>query len=323
MIAPSDRTPQTAAAQLRRILDMIPRLADGQPRKLEEIMAITGADLRSVIADLGSLAGRFDAPAGFVEGVTYLQEGDEVEIVARHFLRPMRLTMAELCALELGLSILRQQQPEVERGPIDRALGRLRQAISHAPADEGMRDWRYAELGDERLAAHHGVLREARMRGRKARITYRGSADTTPVERTVRPYALVHIRGTWYAIAFCERSDDVRFFRLDRLERAELTDDAYDVPEDFTPDALVRDGRLFRAEEAGTMRVRYSPRIARWIAEREGHALDADGSLTLEHPLADTGWAVRHVLQYGADAEVLEPAELRAEIVGRLREMLS
>jgi predicted DNA-binding transcriptional regulator YafY len=66
------------------------------------------------------------------------------------------------------------------------------------------------------------------------------------------------------------------------------------------------------------MRVRYSPRIARWIAEREGVEPDADGSLTLEHPLLDVQWGVRHVLQYGPDAEVVEPADVREEIARRL-----
>jgi len=59
--------------------------------------------------------------------------------------------------------------------------------------------------------------------------------------------------------------------------------------------------------------------IARWIAERAGKELAADGSLTLEHPLADEHWLVRHVLQYGADAEVIDPPEGRAAVRERLR----
>jgi predicted DNA-binding transcriptional regulator YafY len=69
------------------------------------------------------------------------------------------------------------------------------------------------------------------------------------------------------------------------------------------------------------MRVRYSPRIARWIAEREGGVPDSDGSLTSMHPLADPHWAVRHVLQYGPDAEVLSPEWLRVEIAGCVEEL--
>jgi predicted DNA-binding transcriptional regulator YafY len=49
----------------------------------------------------------------------------------------------------------------------------------------------------------------------------------------------------------------------------------------------------------------------------------ADGSLQVEYPLADTEWAIRHVLQYGADAEVLGPATVRRAVVERLRAALS
>jgi predicted DNA-binding transcriptional regulator YafY len=69
------------------------------------------------------------------------------------------------------------------------------------------------------------------------------------------------------------------------------------------------------------MTVRYSPRIARWVAERAAAPLEEDGSLVLEHPVADESWAVRHVLQYGPDAEVVAPAELRAVIAERMRAM--
>jgi predicted DNA-binding transcriptional regulator YafY len=43
----------------------------------------------------------------------------------------------------------------------------------------------------------------------------------------------------------------------------------------------------------------------------------------IDHPLADTDWAVRHVLQYGPDVTVLEPAAVREEVVRRLSRILS
>ena len=42
----------------------------------------------------------------------------------------------------------------------------------------------------------------------------------------------------------------------------------------------------------------------------------------MDHPLADRDWAVRHVLQYGPDVTVLEPAEVRVAIVGRLEQLI-
>jgi predicted DNA-binding transcriptional regulator YafY len=82
------------------------------------------------------------------------------------------------------------------------------------------------------------------------------------------------------------------------------------------------DGKAFQADGARTIRLRYSPAIARWIAEREGKTLAADGSLVMEHPLADTDWAVRHVLQYGPDVTVLEPADVRDAVRCRLERMV-
>jgi predicted DNA-binding transcriptional regulator YafY len=127
----------------------------------------------------------------------------------------------------------------------------------------------------------------------------------------------------WYAIAYCESSEALRVFRMDRVESAESLGDHYEIPADFSVSKTLKAGKGLKAELPFTgIKVRYSPKIARWIAEREGVAPDSDGSLTIEHPLADTEWGVRHVLQYGPDAEVLEPAAVRDEIRRRLSAMI-
>ena len=73
---------------------------------------------------------------GFVEGVQIYHEGDTVSVVTPHFLRPMRLTMSELCALELGLTMLRRERTPEEHRAIDGALERLRGAIVRLPPDD-------------------------------------------------------------------------------------------------------------------------------------------------------------------------------------------
>jgi len=105
------------------------------------------------------------------------------------------------------------------------------------------------------------------------------------------------------------------------VEETEATDEPYDVPADFALDALARDGRVLYGTPIAMMRVRYSPRIAPWIAEREGIDVGEDGALVMEHPVHDTGWAVRHVLQYGPDAEVLAPPAMRALVAEQLDAM--
>jgi predicted DNA-binding transcriptional regulator YafY len=107
---------------------------------------------------------------------------------------------------------------------------------------------------------------------------------------------------------------------MDRVEAVTPLADRFEVPATFSVAETLREGKGLQVDSppAG-MKVRYSKRIARWIAEREGVSVDSDGSLTIEHPLADAEWGVRHVLQYGRDALVIEPVAVRDEVIRRLK----
>lgn len=310
----------TAADQLKRLLTLIPRLADGESHPVADLATIVGTSADALIDDLRALVERFDTPGGFVDGVQIYQDGEAVSVVTQHFLRPMRLTMAELCALELGLAIVRTETPAEQTPPIDRALERLRSVISNVPGDE-----KRAGIATG-TAAVHGVsprhlaaLRSAVKEKRKARILYMKGSASDAEDRVVCPYCLVFASGMWYVVAHCERAKALRVFRLDRITEVTAGDERYAVPANFSVDDVLEQSKAMMASATRDMlRVRYSPRIAKWIAEREGVALQPDGSAIVEHPLHDDQWAVRHVLQYGAEAEVLGPPAIRAAIVDRL-----
>ena len=50
------------------------------------------------------------------------------------------------------------------------------------------------------------------------------------------------------------------------------------------------------------------------ILERGEGEEEPDGSAIVEHEVADPDWAVRHVLQYAGEAELLGPDDLRIRI---------
>lgn len=311
-----------AAEQLKRILTLIPHLADGEEHPIEEVAALAGVDRRSLVADLTSVSERYDTPGGWVDGVSITVDPNNVSVRTSHFLRPMRLTMPELCALELGLGLLHAERSAEELPAIERASERLRKAITQLPSNEQHERLRVAELAaagnPEFLATLRGALRAKK----KVRLRYRAGSRKESRERIICPYSLVFASGSWFVVAYCDDSEGMRFFRVDRVEGATQ------LAQGFTPDpehdiASIAGDRPFVGTPGQVMTVRYSPRIARWICEREGGALEADGSLLREYPLGDMGWAVRHVLQYGPDAEAIAPAELREEIVRRLEALPS
>ncbi|HEU4828415.1 MAG TPA: WYL domain-containing protein [Gemmatimonadales bacterium] len=316
---------ETAAAQLKRILHVIPTLADDQDHPIEEVARLAGVDRKTIVKDLRSVAERFDDPGGFVEGVAILIDPECVSVRTDHFHRPMRLTRRELAALELGLAMIRGERPPDEHRAIDNARKRLGAVVAELPEDadrvpgEGRLGLPLIAAGED--PSHRALLRSAIEESLKVRIAYQKADAREPSPRTACPHALVHASGMWYLVAHCDESG-LRFFRLDRVHRVDVLDEKFERSDDGAAEELPS-GPMFRAEAAGTVTIRYSPTIARWIAERAGKELDAQGGLTLEHPCADADWAVRHVLQYGPDAEVLEPAEIRAAVRTRLAMMAS
>ena len=309
----------TASAQLKRLLHLIPRVADGEEHTIAEIAGAVRMSPSELLHDLGAISERFDAPGGFVEGVSILIEQDTVCVNASHFHRPMRLTMPELCALELGLTMLRRERTPAEQGPVDRALERLRRTITQVPMLDRHQGTRYAELSEAGSAEHLAILRAAVAGRHKVQFRYRAGGATESTTRTICPHSIVFVDSMWYVIATGD-DETLRFFRLDRVEAVSPLEEEFERDDDVAR-RVQESGRAFESDTARRMTVRYSPRIARWVAEREGKALAEDGSLTLEHPVADESWAIRHVLQYGPDAELLAPAELRAMVATRLGQL--
>jgi len=314
-----------AAAQLHRLLHTIPALSDGKPHAIEEVARLARADRDTILRDLFSLSDRYGEPGGFTPGLRIRIEAEHGVTVdpSRHFRRPMGLSLRELYGLDLGLAMLRNERPPAEQPAIDRARERIRRLVAKLPGETLPADPWGGDTGAAGDPAILSTLRQGLRERRKVRLTYRSGEAAESATRTISPYGLIAARGAWYIVADCVERAAVRIFRVDRVEDAKLLSAGFEVPPSFSLDSVVHDGRVFQGDGSPPLRVRYSPRVARWVGERERVKPDADGSVIVEYPLADVQWAVRHVLQYGPDAEVLAPASVRRAVRERLERILT
>lgn len=315
----------TAAEQLRRLLLALPALADDSAHSLSDIAARVGASEEVVRRDLTALVTRVsEEPPGFTESVSLLFGADTVQFQTSsgHFRRPMALTREELHALDLGLAMLQHESPPDERSVVERARTRLQRAIGDV-ANTG-HGGRHASLANESPVAQElrRALQQCIRERRVARITYRSATADADAIRSVQPLGVVWSRGSWYLAAWCEKNEGLRVFRLDRIRLVVAESTHFACRGEFSLDAVLRDGKVLVGEEGASMTVRYSSRIARWIAEREGLPLAEDGSLTVEMEAIQDEWAVRHVLRYGPDATILAPASLREAAVKALQQII-
>ena len=82
-------------------------------------------------------------------------------------------------------------------------------------------------------------------------ISYRKSGDDTSNDRQVDPYRIIYWKNKWYLVAYCRLRDDVRTFRVDRIESLTLTDETFEQLEDFSTDSFFMGNLLPIMENEG------------------------------------------------------------------------
>ena len=169
-----------------------------------------------------------------------------------------------------------------------------------------------------------GILLSAIDSGRVVQFPHRPSRTEPYVLRTVEPWGVVTDSGRWYLIGHDRDRAAVRTFRLSRIG-ADVT--PIGEPGAVHPPTGVNLRDVVRRvvgnwPAAGQARV--------WVAEKRATALrrraTAEGPRTLGGRAGEVialdidmfDRVAREIASYGADAVVLEPASLRADVIARL-----
>jgi proteasome accessory factor BC len=315
---------ETASDRLSRILHLLAIASREDGVSVAELSDAMDASPKQVLRDLEEVYTRsYYHPAGSGEDTQILIEAERVQVWTKaDFRRPARLTPGEALALGLGLRVLAAEAGEERRERILELAERLeRRLAGGSPAEHlagiAVEPRRQAE------AEIRAAVQCATHERRRCRIGYLKPGSAGPDHREMEPYVVVAASGWMYVLGRCCRDGAVKAFRLDRIVEVEPGETAFEIPTDFDAREHLSGSRVFRAAEEVAVTVRYSPNIARWIVEHGPTQPQEDGSVLVEHRVADPQWIVRHVLQYGPDAELVGPAayrELVREAVGRMRE---
>ncbi|MBF0586687.1 WYL domain-containing protein [Prosthecochloris sp. N3] len=174
---------------------------------------------------------------------------------------------------------------------------------------------------------YYALLDDAIRNHLKVRIEYDAPSTGQRTDRVLHPRRLHYAQGSWYLIAWCELRCAYRAFVVRRIQHAVLSGDHF-VPDDrFSPDDYIDSMFLQHpGEESHHIRIRFSAHQARWIRERTWHRTQdieecQDGGLILSMQVSALHAVRSWVMQYGAEAEVLEPEELRTMVQDEIMRM--
>lgn len=300
------------AARLRQIEELLYRSSRGL--SAVDIAEATGVDRRTVYRDIELLS---------ESGVPMWQEEGRFGIVREDYLSTVRLTLQEALSLFIAGRLLArfadERDPHIVSAltklagslpePLATSLARTAESIARQPVND-----------------HYVQVREAITLGwvqrRKVRLWYRSPRSGDVSMRDFSPY-FIEAAGAGYSayvIGYDDYAGAMRTFKLDRLDRAQMLDESYEIPPDFDPQAyLATAWGIMTGETVATVELEFTPRVAALVKERRWHASQEideleNGGLLLTVQVSEPREMLPWIRSWGGDVEVLEPPELRAEI---------
>ncbi|MEZ0447718.1 helix-turn-helix transcriptional regulator [Cellulomonas sp. ICMP 17802] len=145
-------------------------------------------------------------------------------------LPPVNFTPAQAVALALAVSALPPGSPF----GTDAEAARAKVLDALSPADRARADqlagrvWsRPDAVGDVPAPRVLRAVEQSLARQLVLAIEYRSSTGAVS-RRRIEPVVLARTRGTWYLVAWCRTREGLRWFRLVRVLRADLTTERYD-----------------------------------------------------------------------------------------------
>ena len=301
-----------AAAQVRRLLNLVPYLLEHDGAKLPDVAAEFGVTEKQLRKDLETLW-MCGLPGGLPDDLmeAHIVEGGAIHLHnAEAIVRPLRFSVREAVALLVALRALAQLPGLTDRDALTRAVAKLEEAAG----DAGQAASRVSVALEARSIVLDRI-RQALDDRRRLRIEYFVPSRDQVTGRDVDPMRVILSDGHAYLEGWCRRSEAVRMFRLSRIVALDVLDVEAEIPETAEPHDL-DEGVLRPAAEDPLVTLEVN-RHARWVAENypnEGVEELAEGGLRILLRAPDQGRILRLVLRLGADGRITDPPELADQV---------
>lgn len=141
------------------------------------------------------------------------------------------------------------------------------------------------------------------------------------MSRLAEPLQLRFNVNAWYLYAFCRNRQDMRTFKISRMENVKLTETVFDRVFNEKTEQAVSSGINSLVKLVLKIDSSQGYRIFDEFSDSEVEEND-DGSFTITLFYPEDEWVYGYILSFGHYAEVLEPPHIRAIILARLKKSL-
>ncbi len=252
----------------------------------------------------------------------------------KHFISNIRLSAAEAMVIYLALRrYLRQTSHAPEF--IVTAMRKASTAIKHAElADQLETSTRLLEAERPTEATYTDIWQKILtgwLERRVVEIGYIKSGQSQPTTHLIEPYLFepaVLSHGT-YVIAYSRTREDLRIFKMSRIQHARITLSVFQPRADFNVNTLLQHAwGIWFGQNVTKIELMFAPEVANRVLETrrhpsESHTWQPDGSLYWSVEVAGYKELLPWIRGWGSHVEVLAPAHLRDEIIKDLRKAVA
>jgi predicted DNA-binding transcriptional regulator YafY len=162
------------------------------------------------------------------------------------------------------------------------------------------------------------------------KATYESQHSRSCKEYNLFPLGLVVREDVYYLVCRHENDRDIKQFALHRFKKIELTENTRMVPAGFGIDDYISSGALGYLVSGRQIRLKvlFGSDVSIHISERKLDRYQSlspqdDGRVLLKANVQDTMELRWWLLGFGENAEVLEPKDLRNELIERIKKLNS
>lgn len=165
---------------------------------------------------------------------------------------------------------------------------------------------------------------------RRVKVWHRGK-DNRIHEYDFAPYLIEpYAAGKTSHVLGVHGPNDKRItFKVERIERIESQREGYEIPDDFDPRIYLQDswGIWYSHAEPQDVVLKFHPRVVRRVMETTWHGNEdkneqQDGYLIWKAKIAEPQEMMYWIRGWGADVEVLEPAEVRMLLLRDVKRLM-
>jgi predicted DNA-binding transcriptional regulator YafY len=292
--------------QISRLFEIVYTLLGKKTATAKELAVRFGVSTRTIYRDVDMLSGA-GIPIYMSQG-----KGGGISLLDNYTLHKTMLSEGEQNEVLTALSALRS----VNHTESQDALSKL-----SAIFGKSSQNWIKVNFSHSRgFDMKFETIKKAIFEKRVLSFDYH-SREQEKTSRLTEPLQLRFNANAWYLYAYCRLRQDMRIFKISRMENVKITETGYervydekgDPATDFDMDSFVK--LVIRMDRSQAYR------ILDEFTDTEAEVSN-DGSfiITLYYP--EDEWVYGYILSFGHYAEVLEPTHIREIIAERLKKTL-